>query len=76
MSLSKARSLRQFSRLGIEVNNSYSVDQVLDIVISEDFKSKHSCPSPSEAGINKLKKDLDYQATRSFGVGKVSTFQH
>ena len=74
MSLSKARSLRQFGRLGIKVNNSYSVDQVLDIVISEDFRSKHSCPSPSETGIDKLKKDLEYQATHCFGVGKVSTF--
>ena len=54
MTLSTVKSLEDFNRLGFHVNNEYLIDEVLEIVVSEDFKNQHSCSFPKEAEITEF----------------------
>jgi len=58
MSLSTVNSLGDFNRLGFHVNNVYLIDEVLPIVITENFKSQHSCSFSDETNIKELTQKL------------------
>ena len=68
MTLSTVKSLNDFNRLGFHFNNGYSIDEVLEIVVSEDFKNQHSCSFPKEAEITEFDRILHWHYTHVFGT--------
>ena len=74
MSLSAVTSLEDFNCLGFQVNNGYLIDEVLEIVVSEDFKNQHSCSFPSEAEITEFNWILQWHYAHVFGT-TVSTLK-
>jgi len=72
MTLSTVKSLDDFNRLGLHVNNGYSIDKVLEIVVSEDFKSQHSCSFPKEAEITEFNQILQWHYGHVFGTVSTS----
>jgi len=74
MTLSTVKSLEDFNCLGLYVNNRYSIDEVLEIVVSKDFKNQHSYSFPKEAKITEFNQILRWHYGYVFGT--VSTLKY
>jgi len=71
MSLSAVDSFEKFSRLGFKVNSSYSLNKLLEIITSQEFKDQHSCHPSGQTIVDQLNQELHENI--EFFVGVVGT---